>query len=626
MPMNNKLLHHPLCHFLLIAVLGALIYANSFGVPFVFDDQEWIARNETIRDLGNFLSGVGFESQLRRWVGYFSFAVNYRFGGLDVSGYHLVNLAVHLGTALLVYALVRLSFRTPFLAASRLAPRAGTVALLAALFFVAHPVQTQAVTYIFQRLASLCTFFYLLTLILYVRGRLGMVESAARIAEQGTLKSKRAKGRGASVEQEEPRRSRLPHLYLAGAFLTSVIAMFSKEIAFTLPLAVGLYEICFFRGPWRERLPALLPLLLTLLIVPVLVSTSGEVSSTTGTLHFTRIDISRWHYLLTQLPVIATYLRLFLLPINQNLDYDYPIYTTLTAPPVLFSLLLLTALFAAALYLFRRTRPAQAGAPESASWFTAPEFRLVAFGLFWFFLTLSVESFAVPLPDVIFEHRLYLPSIGLAVALAVALLLAAQATKKLVNGRLPLLLAAVAIIALGAATWQRNQVWQSEVGLWQDVVSKSPGKARSWYNLGTALAAVDRTDEAIAAFSRSVALDPQDAKAWFNLGQAYLLTNRFSEALPPLRAAVRLDPGKPEYTVNLSAALLRTGKQEEVVSLLEGFLVRFPDVAFARLNLGMAYASRGDLPAARRELANLQRLDPNLARALADFINRAGTP
>ncbi|MBE0596214.1 MAG: hypothetical protein IH614_02980, partial [Desulfuromonadales bacterium] len=144
----KKFFSHPFCHLLLVLLLGSLAYANSFQAPFTLDDLFSISQNPVIQDIRHYIpGGAGYEHNPRRFIGYLTFALNFHWGGLDVTGYHLFNLAVHLGTALLVYALVRLTFRTPQLAGSRLAPQAASAALLAALLFVAHPVQTQAVTY-----------------------------------------------------------------------------------------------------------------------------------------------------------------------------------------------------------------------------------------------------------------------------------------------------------------------------------------------------------------------------------------------------------------------------------------------------------------------------------------------
>jgi cytochrome c-type biogenesis protein CcmH/NrfG len=259
--------------------------------------------------------------------------------------------------------------------------------------------------------------------------------------------------------------------------------------------------------------------------------------------------------------------------------------------------------------------------PQLAS----PELRLIAFGIFWFFLTLAVESSLIPIADVIFEHRLYLPSVGVAAAVAAALLLAMEKSSAFFRGRLPVMVAVVAIGALAVATWQRNQVWENEVSLWRDVARKSPGKHRPWYNLGTHLMTDSgKPAEAIPPLLRAVALDPQHGDTWHNLGSSYLLTNQYGKAVAPLRTAVRLKPELQNAVVNLAVALIHNRQSAEAVRLLEGVRQRLPEWPEARLNLGIAYAHTGRLAEARGELAVLQRIAPHHAPNLMEQIRRAG--
>jgi predicted Zn-dependent protease len=194
----------------------------------------------------------------------------------------------------------------------------------------------------------------------------------------------------------------------------------------------------------------------------------------------------------------------------------------------------------------------------------------------------------------------------------------------LANGKIPLLGAAVLVLALSVATFQRNQIWSTSVRLWADVARKSPGKHRPWYNLGTHLMTDSgKPDEAIPALLNAIALDPQHADTWHNLGSSYLLSNRAKEALGPLRTAVRLKPDLANAVVNLAVALIHNGKPVEAVQHLEGVRQRLPNWPEVRLNLGIAYVGMGNLTDARGELAALQRLAPHLAPALVDQIQRA---
>ncbi|MBI5408914.1 MAG: hypothetical protein HZA14_06075, partial [Nitrospirae bacterium] len=152
-------------HFLLIITLGLLAYSNTFNVPFQWDEYDYITQNPIVKDASYFIhpskaQGLRqYDSLINRFIGYLTFALNYKIHGLSVTGYHIVNIAIHLINAFLVYFLVILTFKTPNLKESSLKEKSPYIALFSALIFVSHPVQTEAVTYIFQRLASLTALF-----------------------------------------------------------------------------------------------------------------------------------------------------------------------------------------------------------------------------------------------------------------------------------------------------------------------------------------------------------------------------------------------------------------------------------------------------------------------------------
>src|SRR5512135_532513 len=183
---GGGVLNSPLFHLFLIGILGFLIYFNTFHSPFQWDEAVYLDK-PFIKDINYFfepsrISEFADDGLKSRYIGYLTFALNYRLHGFDVFGYHVVNLAIHLINAVLVYFLVLLTFRTPFFsskqyavsstqsAAYSLLPSAYSrfIALAVALLFVAHPIQTEAVTYVFQRFASLVSLFYLLSLVMYI--------------------------------------------------------------------------------------------------------------------------------------------------------------------------------------------------------------------------------------------------------------------------------------------------------------------------------------------------------------------------------------------------------------------------------------------------------------------------
>ncbi len=636
----SSLCKRPWAVILLILLAGILVYVNTFQAPFVFDDGHAIVKNEVIKRLENFYANSsGYEFLPNRYIAYLTLALNYRFGGLDVTGYHAVNLGIHLATALLVYALLRMTFRTPHFQTMVQAKGSGAqeldlqpstfVPLFAALLFVVHPVQTQAVTYIVQRLTTLSAMFYLLSLVLYVKARLSMEGSGGRGREAEEKASAAVRKRGRMK----------PGFLLAGSVLTAVLAMKTKEIAFTLPLAAGLYELSFFRGPWKCRLLCLLPLLMTLPIVPLTVlnvgGAAGEILSDSGEHFRVGSSMSRLDYLFTQFRVIVTYLRLLIFPVNQNIDYDYPVYTTFLTPPVFLSFLLLAALAALAVYLFRQNRSESEGQGETdfckadsrtssclPSPLSQPGLRLIAFGIFWFFLTLSVESSLVPIVDVLMEHRLYLPCFGAAASFITAIYLLAGKMSRPASGKILVLTAAILVVVFGFSAYQRNHVWGDAIQLWRDAVAKSPSKGRPRNNLGTVLVEAGRKEEAIQTLHRAIEVDPYYDRSYYNLADLYLVSDQPDKSLPLLQTAIQLNPEFTEAYVELGAALMRNGQFREVIQFLEKNFDRVGGNAEAHFYLGASHAFLGNQEAAMRELEIVSRLDANLAADLAGMLGQ----
>jgi tetratricopeptide (TPR) repeat protein len=601
-------LERPFFQALLVLIVGFLAYSNTFHGPIQWDGVPTIVENPLIRDLGNFLtSDRGYQANPRRFIGMLSFALNYRLGGDNVVGYHLVNLLIHLANALLVYLLAALTFKTPFMGsigqsaegraredspcAMRHAPSSHLIALFSALLFVAHPLQTQAVAYVYQRFTSLATFFYLLALVLYIKGRL---VAAGRDENNGRL-------------------SFGPALLFFGATLVSaVLAMKTKEIAFTLPFAVILYEFTFFKISFRKKLLFLAPVALTLVIVPLSILHSdksvGELLADVSAKTRLQTDMSRWDYLMTELRVIVTYVRLLFVPMNQNVDYDYPVYHSLLTPSVLLSFLFLLSLAGLGCRLLYSSRSGSVQPPSRA-----PYERLIGFGIIWFFLTLSVESSVIPIVDVIFEHRVYLPSVGFFLAASTALLLLAQRP-----GAQKIVLASFcsAVLVFTGATFARNHLWMNMISLWSDTVKKSPNKARTHFNLGQAYYDAGLMQESLKEYQAAVTIKPDDADAHNNLGSAYSKLNRNDEAIREFRTAIVLRPKDASAHNNLGAIYATKGLHHEAMEEFKAAITLQPDFAQAHFNLGMAYSDGGRGDEAVSEFRTAVNFAPDYTDAL----------
>jgi len=581
--MNTDFSQKTYIHLFILAISGIVIYSNSFQVPFLFDDLMSIMENPVIKDIKNFfLNASGYNYNPRRFLGYLTFSLNYRIGGFDVTGYHVFNLAVHIISAMLLYALVRLTFRTPALRATTLSPTAGLLALCAAVFFVVHPLQTQAVTYIVQRLTSLTALFYLLSLCLYATWRL-------------------------AKEEDPPQNGKALPLYVL-CLITIVLAMKTKEIAFTLPFMVVLYEFCFFRQ--RKLLP-LVPILLTLAIIPLsLLNLEKPVSvvlSDVTEVTKVQAQVSRWVYLMTQFTVITTYIRLLFFPVNQNLDYDYPLHDTFFTVPVFLSFVFLLVLVLLGVYLFFRS-----GRRNGEG---TGELRLVCFGIFWFFIALSVESSIIPIVDPIFEHRLYLPSAGFFIACVTGLAMVVQKAKSRTAVNVITAVVITAVVVLGGATYARNRVWQNEVTLWKDVVKKSPFKARPHNNLGAFYDKQGRSEEAIRELLTAIQIQPDHDDAYYNLGITYTGLGRINDAIEAYRAAVRLNPSSARAFNNLGTLYGRQRRMDDAVQAFLKAIEINPKYVEGHHNLGVTYRVQGRLDDAAREFQTVLNLNPDHAGA-----------
>jgi tetratricopeptide (TPR) repeat protein len=583
--------------------MGAIAYSNSFDCSFHFDDTPNIEDNITIRNLSNVKAWWVFYPS--RPIGYLSFALDYHFHKLDVWGYHLVNLAIHIVNAVLVWWLVMLTMATPVMKAQPISRHKGAMALFTALLFVSHPLATQSVTYIVQRLASLATLFYLLSLALYVKGRVREGNKDTRV-----------------------------YFYYAGSVLCAILGMLTKEIVFTLPFALVLYEFSFIRtDTWKfdlkDRGVQIPVIILVIFVALFFLNFSFEIFNSIPPLLNQGYDypITAREYLLTQFSVILTYIRLFILPVNQNMDYDYPISHSLLEWHTLFGLLSLVGIFVAAIFLVRR-------------------YRLISFGIFWFFLTFSVESSVIPISqNVIFEHRTYLPSIGFFLALTgVVFYFIWDRYRQVSVGVLVLLVLTNAVL-----TYERNKVWKSEYSLWADCLKKSPNKPRPLCNYGKALADAGNASEALTYYDKAIKLNPQFydvyynrgnaktklgddlgaiadyeetlrinpyyANAHYNLGNALARQGNMTEAVVQFEEAVRIRPRSAEYQNNLGYVLALLGKEDEAITHFREAIALKPDLVDAHNNLGSALLHQRRTDEAIESYREALRINPDFKQA-----------
>jgi tetratricopeptide (TPR) repeat protein len=592
----------PYLHCGVILLLGIVCYGNSLDAALQFDDQAAVRASAT-----SVPGWQGFMANAR-WFADLTFALNRQLHGERVFGFHLFNLAIHLAAALACYATLRQAiaalrrtFRLDGADVNYLFVH-GFIPFATAALFVCHPLQTQAVTYIIQRYTSLAALLYLASLLSYLLAR-------------------RALG--------DDTKKRRVWLWGGASFALALLALKSKEIAFTLPLMIVLCEAALFRGEllkkrlfWALAAALLLVLPLQLLLAQGAAGPENLLERMQAATAET-VTISRGDYLLTEFRVVATYLRLLLAPLGQNLDYDYPLFHSLFEPQVAAALLLHLALAGLAAALFVRSRRRLAGGAAASG----IQLRLAALGICWFYLALSVESSVVPIRDVIFEHRVYLPSVGF--FLVVTTGMAGVATR----WRRCRLAAwgAVALIclALSAGTIARNRVWGSEQALWLDVLKKSPGKARVNYAVGVLYFKKFKPEQALPYLVKALELDAASEKHWVALNDAVAIIRRYkgrsTDGMKYHLAADRVNPAylQPWWAVsynNLGLAYEHAGNLPRALEFFRKAADVDPALDLAWCNLALAAARGNDTPAVAAALARLRALNPLLEQDVATVI------
>ncbi|TAN44953.1 MAG: tetratricopeptide repeat protein [Nitrospirae bacterium] len=464
------------------ALLGFAVYSNVIiNGTFIFDDFEYIVGNSMVQDLSSLLLDVSDPRQ----VGYMTFALNYAISGDDPVGFHLTNVVVHIANAVVVFLLVR--FLLFALSGFNDAPVMShfATAFISGLVFLVHPLQTQAVSYVTQRFTSLTAFFYLLSLFLYLAARF-------------------------RFEKNNPARSTYA-MYFFSVFI-ALLAMKTKEIAFTLPFTISVLELLLFRNSVfsNRRFFHLIPFWAATVIIPLSIfgPEMGLISQGEGIAEITRkekiydlFERSAYEYLCNQLRIIVIYIGKLVLPVKLQVIHDIKASRTFFDFKVIRSLVFLTAFAFSAVYMWFK---ASKRSSDEAAYF-----KLYSIGVFWFFVTISIESSFIPIKDLIFEHRVYLPSVGFIAGLCG---LAVSTVERRILNYLSLnkiVWFAVAVItALSVGTYVRNDVWTDEIKFWADVVKKTPDKAIGYHNRGNAYAKIGQHEKALADIDKTISYFP----------------------------------------------------------------------------------------------------------------------
>ncbi len=532
--------------FILLFFFVFTIYSNTFKASWHLDDYANIVHNPRLHFndfspesliqsfFASIDSGLYRGDKLYRPVAGFTFALNWYFGKGSVTGFHIVNIFIHVLTAFALFATVFNLFQSPKLK-KRYQGREYLIALLVSVFWAINPIQTQAVTYIVQRAAILATFFCISGIYFYIKGR------------RASLSLKQV-------------------LFFSGCFFCFVFAIGSKENAITFPVALLLVEICFFQN--FENIKKKLYIAgVGITIIGLIFGLSVFISDPLASiLHgYKDRSFTLLQRLMTEPRVLIFYLSqiFYPLPSRLSIDHDFMISTSLFTPWTTLPAIFIIFFFIWAGVMGIKERP------------------LAAFAILFFFLTHVVESTVIPL-EIIFEHRNYLPSsfLFLPVFSGFIVFLERGGVKKRSLFHVLIALVGLLMIWLGCSTYIRNEAWLTEKSLWEDAMAKAPKRSRPVHNLAVGYyQKICNYDKALELYEKALTLTDSNQRRWRanvynNMAGIYERKQEYENAETFFKKAIDLSPDYEIAMYNLNLLLIKKGDWDDALTCVDLLLER----------------------------------------------------
>ncbi len=532
----------------LIIALNILVYANTFKVPFLFDDVRYIENNKIILeplDI-NALIKTYFLRGIVRW----SYAVNYLIGELNTIGYHIVNLFLHIIVSILIFVILRSLYPN----------RKWNLPLLAALLFSLHPIQIESVTYLMSRSGLLAAFFYLLAFYFFINSIRNFPAHAVKTI-----------------------------IFSIATLICFFLGLGSKLTIVSLPIMLIIYllvininKISLLHAARKYKW-----LLMGVLTVFAffLIHKSFSRHGLLGVSGMAIEQYGRWGYFMTEVKAFYFYyLKLLFFPINLNINPDFPFLPSLWQTICLLILTLL-GLFYSVKHL--------------------KKFPLLIFSIFWILITLSPTSSIVPLNDLVAEHRIYLPSLGFFIAISLAIV-----EPKRLSETVKTVSVLTMVIVFSTLTVQRNSVWNDSISIWEDAVKKSPHHVKSHINAGRSYYHGRMLKKAAASYKKANKINAFYFEPHYNLGTIYYEWGNLDKAAKEFSISLQLKK-LPETYINLGKIYMDKKKYDASINMFKAaiHLQRDCSVCFRYIAIIYYYYLR-DYKKAKFYFQQTLKLDP----------------
>lgn len=545
--------------FLSLFIIIIITYSNTFNAGWHFDDEQNIVSRKQVHFTE--LSWKKIKSslfddkgKLKRPISYLSFGINYYFGKLNVFGYHLVNISIHIITSIFLFLFIYNTLNLPILK-NRYEGLQYPVSLLSSFLWAINPVHTQAITYIVQRMASMAGMFFIMSMFLYLKGR-----------------------------TSENKKNKIAYYILFTC--SSLLAFGTKENTAMLPFCILLYDLYFIQGINKKNIKRCAIIFLFILIIPICLALIFEgpslfnpswILSSYKTRPFTLPE-----RLLTEPRIIIFYISLLLYPMPDRLSicHDISISHGLFDPPTtIISIILIFTMI-------------------GISILKSKKYPFICYSIIFFFINHVIESTIFPL-ELIFEHRNYLPSMLFFTPISIFIIkvIGLFSYKKSMQ-TIFIIFIILVLVAQGHSTFMRNFIWKTDESLWIDATEKAPGLIRPWNNLGSYYLQKQMPELALSTLLKGLPKKTIHHKAaklilYFNIGAAYQKLRKYKNALRYYNMADKMFYKISSIYLNRGAIYLEIGEMKKAEEDFMKALEIDPKNFKAYQNLGFLMIKRG---------------------------------
>jgi len=547
----------------LLILITFWVYFPSLHTPFIFDDIHKIVNNPDIKNLSNIPKKLVYpynkKNQLferndpSRPLVYLTYTLNYHFGKLNPSGYHLINIILHIFSVILIFFLTKKIFFYVY------EKNFNLYSFFAALLFAVHPVNIDAVSYIFARSSILATLFYLMSLFFFIK----------------KFESKKT---------------------YALALFCFFLALASKPIAITLPVIILSFDYIFLSNfSFRKVLSKKYHHLLFWIILVIYLVARYVYLGGLGDVE-TNLTWSRKSYFLIQPFMIIKYIKILLVPLGLCI-YHY------IAPPrsvfdyrVIISFFFVVLLFIFAYIKYRKK---------------TSNSKVIIFSILWFFITLTPTSSFFPTAMAMAERRLYLAGFGFYLMLLFIFYYLFSINKKRTFKNIFIAFIVTYISILSLTAWKRNKLYDNPIALWEEAADKYPQNDKPYSELGILYQREKKYEKAILNFEKVLRISPNNAIDHFNLGYLYQNLSLYEDAVCEYKKTIELNPNYISAYHNIGTIYYHQKKYKQAVKTYQKVI----DINQARTdtyyNLGIIYSAQGDYKTAIKMYKEAVEINPN---------------